>query len=170
MKSLRRRTNSSNEQYVEFRNERGRVLSPEELATLISTTWDGPVRFGMTGPERSMFYRLASELRLTVAELRLLTPASVQLGSTPAVCVPRGDKARRHARFLALGRETARELASFLIVPEPDQPVFRIPNEFSEMLRADVQAARASTGQENQAMDADAGRASTTNRRRDRQP
>lgn len=43
-----------------------RALSAAEQSALISNTWDEPVRFGMTGPERSMLYRLACETGLRV--------------------------------------------------------------------------------------------------------
>ena len=166
MKSLRCRVNPNHEQYVEFRDDSGRFLWPDELATLISTTWDGPVRMGMTGPERSMLYRLASELQLSVEELRGLTAASFQFGETTKVRVA-GGVGGRPTRLLTLRRETARDLGSFLIVPEPDQPVFRIPNELSEMLRADLQAASANTVRGNQTLNAGAAK---SNRPRDRQP
>lgn len=166
MKSVRCRAKTNHELYIEFRDDSGRFLSPDELTTLISTTWDGPVRFGMTGPERSMLYRLASELQLSVEELRGLTPASFQFGETAKVRVA-GGVGRRPTRLLSLRDETARDLGSFLIVPEPDEPVFRIPSELSEMLRADLKAASANTARGNHTLNAGA---STTNRPRDRQP
>lgn len=161
MNSLRPRANPSNGQYIEFRDESGRAVSPEELSTLILATWDGPVRFGMTGPERSMLYRLASELRLTVEELRRLTPASFRFGETTTVRVAVDDGGGRHTQRLTLRSETARDLGSFLVVPEPDQPIFRIPKELPEMLRADVQAACENMPSKKHTLDADVGRAST---------
>lgn len=130
--------------YLEFRDHDGRGLAIEELSALITTTWDGPVRFGMTGPERSMLYRLASEIPLTVEDLRRLTPASFRLGESPTVTLITGSGVRRRERVLPLRPETAEDLGSFLIVPECDQPIFRIPEELPEMLRADMQAAERS--------------------------
>lgn len=122
-----------------------RALTPEELSALITATWDGPVRFGMTGPERSMLYRLASETGLRLCELRHLTPASFQLGESPTVTVMVGSRKQRREVVLPLRPETAEVLGSFLIVPEPNQPVFRIPENPAEMLRDDLQAAKAAS-------------------------
>lgn len=133
--------------YLEFRDHHGRVLANEALSALITTTWDGPVRFGMTGPERSMLYRLASEIPLTVEDLRRLTPASFQLGEPPTVTVAAGSGIRCRKQVLPLRPETAEVLGSFLIVPEFDQPIFRIPDELPEMLRADMRAAERNMGQ-----------------------
>lgn len=143
--------------YLEFRDHHGRVLAIEELSALITTTWDGPVRFGMTGPERSMLYRLASEIPLTVEDLRRLTPASFQLGDSPTVTVVAGSGVRCRKQVLPLRPETTEDLGSFLIVPELDQPIFRIPDELPEMLRADMQAAERnmSRGGDTEKTDAD---------------
>lgn len=143
--------------YLEFRDHHGRLLAVEELSALITTTWDGPVRFGMTGPERSMLYRLASEVPLTVEDLRRLTPASLRLGESPTVTLVTGAGVRRRERVLPLRPETAEDLGSFLIVPEFDQPIFRIPEELPEMLRADMQAAERnmSRGGDTEKTDAD---------------
>jgi len=75
-----------------------RALSVEELQQLIQTTYNGPTRQGrnrcgkpawiMTGPERSMLYRLAAETGLRSSELRSLTRASFDLDAeTPTVTV-----------------------------------------------------------------------------------
>lgn len=143
--------------YLEFRDHHGRLLAIEELSALIATTWDGPVRFGMTGPERSMLYRLASEIPLTVENLRRLTPASFQLGESPTVTLVACSGVRRRQRVLPLRPETAEDLGSFLIVPECNQPIFRIPDELPEMLRADMQAAERnmSRGGDTEKTDAD---------------
>lgn len=88
-----------------------------------------------------MLYRLASEIPLTVEDLRRLTPASFQLGESPTVTVVAGSGARCRKQVLPLRPETGEVLGSFLIVPEFDQPIFRIPDGLPEMLRADMQAA-----------------------------
>lgn len=147
MKPLRRRAKANNEQHFEFRDESGRFLSPEELTTLITATWEAPVRFGMTGPERSMLYRLARETGLRFGQLRSVTPASFQLGKSPTVAVAVGDRQRRRYVVLPLRAETAEALGSFLIVPEASQPVFRIPDKPAEMLHDDLQAAKAAASE-----------------------
>lgn len=143
MKSLRHSAKANNEQHFEFRDGSGRFLSPDELTTLITASWDGPLRFGMTGPERSMLYRLASETGLRFAQLRRLTPSSFQLGKSPTVAVAVGDRIRGRYVMLPLRPETAEALGSFLIVPEANQPVFRFPDNPAEMLHDDLLAAKA---------------------------
>ena len=144
MRNGHARTKRTTKSYVEFRDQHGCILTTQELAALFATTWDGPVRFGMTGPERSMLYRLADETGLELQELRRLTPASFRLGASPAVIVAIGHGVRRREQVSPLRPETAADLGSFLIVPEPEQPIFRIPNDLAEMLRADVHAAQES--------------------------
>lgn len=128
---------------VEFRDEQGRILAADALSALLTATWEGPVRFGMTGPERSILYRLASDTGLSVEELRSLTPASFQLGESPTVTVVLGRAHGRRKQVLPLRPDTAQNLGSFLIIPEPYQPIFRVPRELAEMIRQDVQAATA---------------------------
>lgn len=142
MRNGQARTKRTTKSYVEFRDQHGCTLTTQELTVLFATTWDGPVRFGMTGPERSMLYRLANETGLELQELRRLTPASFRLGESPAVIIAIGHGVRYGEQALPLRPETAEDLGSFLIVPEPDQPIFRIPDELAEMLRADIHAAK----------------------------
>jgi integrase len=119
-----------------------RSLSTDELRVLVEKTWNGPVRFGMTGPERAMLYRVATETGLRVGELRSLTPWSFDTGDAPTVKVAAAYSKRRREDVLPLRPETARDLASFLVVPEADQPIFRIPEKPAEMMRADLDASR----------------------------
>lgn len=120
-----------------------RALSGDELSILVHATWDGPLRLGMTGPERSMLYRLAAETGLRVGELRSLTPASFRFGKSPTVTVAAGYSKRRREDVLPLRTETAKALESFCVAPEPDQAVFRLPEKPAAMLREDLEAARA---------------------------
>lgn len=142
MKSLRGPAKPNNQRNGDLRDENGRSLSSAELLSLITATWDGPVRFGMTGPERSMLYRLASETGLRFRELRRVTPASFQLGEPTTVAVAVGHGRYRRRVVLPLSAETAEALGSFLIVPEADQPMFRVPDRPAAMLHDDLRAAK----------------------------
>ena len=63
-----------------------RALEVDEVRRLLDATNREPTRFGMTGPERALLYRLAIETGLRANELRSLTVASFDLdGLTVAV-------------------------------------------------------------------------------------
>ena len=73
-----------------------RVLELDEFRRLLSVTRSAPTRYGMSGPERAVCYRLASESGFRVRELRSLTPASFELnGDEPFVTVVAGYSKRR---------------------------------------------------------------------------
>ena len=62
----------------------------------------------MTGPERALLYRLASETGLRSSEIRQLTEESFILGaSPPTVSVAAKDSKRRRKDTLPLREETA---------------------------------------------------------------
>lgn len=60
---------------IDRRHDR-RVLEPDELRRLLECTHNGPTRFGMTGPERAVLYRVAAESGLRANELRSLKVSS----------------------------------------------------------------------------------------------
>ena len=53
-----------------------RALEPDEVRRLLEATQAASERFGMTGYERAMLYRLAVESGLRASELRSLTVSS----------------------------------------------------------------------------------------------
>ena len=120
-----------------------RALTSLELATLIRVTADGPVRFGMTGHERALLYRLAAETGLRVAELRSLRPSSFDLDpDEPAVTVAAAYSKRRREDTIPLRPEMAERLAFHVGMIVDDSPVFRLPDKTAKMLREDLSDAR----------------------------
>ena len=80
---------------VDRRRDR-RALAVEELRTLLTTTANGPNRGRMTGPVRSLLYRVAMETGLRSNELRTLTVRSFDLNpDTPTVTVTAGNSKNR---------------------------------------------------------------------------
>jgi integrase len=123
-----------------------RALSLAELRTLLQTTHGAPERYGMTGPERAMLYRLAVESGLRANELRSLTRSSFDVKSEePTVTVQAGYSKRRREDTLPLRPATAEMLREMLATKAPAAPAFSMPkrDRVVVMLRADLSAARA---------------------------
>jgi integrase len=122
-----------------------RALTVEELRTLLETTRRGSERFGMSGPERTMLYRLAVETGLRRGELESLTRSSFTLDAkAPTVTVAAGYSKHRHEDVLSLRLDTAAELAAFLACKMPNAPAFNMPpsrKDSAVMFRQDVEAA-----------------------------
>lgn len=60
-------------------------LSPAELRALRSAVADAGPRYGLTGPERSMLYLVATSTGFRVQELASLTVGSIRFGDPPVV-------------------------------------------------------------------------------------
>lgn len=125
---------------IDRRHDR-RALEPKELRTLIDTTNSGPKRFGMTGAERALLYRFASETGLRAGEIRSLRKRSFDLqGNPPTVTVEAAYSKRRRADTLPLRIDTAEMLRNEISSRTDDAPAFRLPSEhnMADMLRADL--------------------------------
>jgi len=83
------------------------ALEPDELWRLLQVTRNGPKRFGMTGPQRAMLYRVVVETGLRAGELRSLTVSSFDLGNC-TVTVPAAYSKHRRQDTLALGNKHGR--------------------------------------------------------------
>jgi site-specific recombinase XerD len=88
-----------------------RALSIDELRLLLDTTSAGPDRYGMSGADRAMLYRLAAETGLRSSELRSLTRASFHLGDDPSVTIDAAYAKNRRQDTLPLKPDTAATLA-----------------------------------------------------------
>jgi len=130
---------------VDVRRER-RALEAEEVAWLLHTTEAGPRHHGLSGPLRSLMYRLAAEAGLRASELESLTRDSFHLDAgTPTVTVRASISKRRMQDRLPLRPATAELVARHLAVLLPGVRLFRglaVPRH-SDMLHVDLAAARA---------------------------
>ena len=128
---------------TDLRRQR-RALSVEELRKLLDETRRGPDRFGMTGPERAMLYRVAVETGLRRGELASLTRVSFALeGMRPTVTVQAGYSKHRREDVLPLRPDTAADLKDLLAGKMPGAPAFAVPadrHESAAMFRADLEA------------------------------
>ena len=122
------------------RHER-RALTVAEVERLLNTTTLGVERFGMSGRERGMLYRLAVETGLRASELRSLTRESFHLeGEEPIVTAIRDVTKNRQTACLPLRPTTAAELMTILSNKLPATRAFNMPKAdvVIDMLRVDL--------------------------------
>jgi len=121
-----------------------RALSPDELRRLLDSTAGAPERFGMSGADRALLYRLAVETGLRAGELRSLTRGSFHLGDEPSVTIAAAYAKNRRQDTLPLRAETAKLLAAHVAGKMPQAEVFAMPprQHLAEMFRADLADAR----------------------------
>jgi len=120
-----------------------RALTEKELKKLFATTFQAPARFGMTGPERALLYRLAVESGLRAGELRSLVKSSFDLKNNLLVVQAAYSK-RRRQDVISLLPDTTRELKALLKNKTAKAPAFNMPNpdRVVKMFRADLKDAK----------------------------
>jgi len=123
-----------------------RALGIEELRTLLRKTAEGPERYGMTGRERYLLYRLAIETGLRRGEIRRLQKGDFDLDAgTVTVRAVRATKNKR-TREQALSPGLCAELREFLSSKLPAVKAFggsyvQLTDRTADMLREDLDAA-----------------------------
>ncbi|MCL1999908.1 MAG: tyrosine-type recombinase/integrase [Planctomycetes bacterium] len=128
---------------VDVRKKR-RPLSPEELARLLAAAGASVRLFrDMTGRDRAMVYRMASETGLRWSELRSLRRASFDLVGIPAtVVLDAADEKAGRGAVLPLRPELADALRDYFVDHPalPSAPAFPMPIDDcgAEMLRRDL--------------------------------
>jgi integrase len=127
-----------------------RALSRDEFAALLRHVANAPKRYGMAPADRVMIYRVACGTGLRASELASLTPEDFALkGGEPAVTVAAGysKRGKRSGRddLQPLPMDLANDLAAWLKGRAKGKPAFTLPeyHRTGEMLRADLQSARA---------------------------
>jgi site-specific recombinase XerC len=90
-----------------------RALEPDEIRRLLEVTEAAPMRFGMTGGQRAVLYRLAVETGLRAKELRSLKVSSFNLNDCTVTVEAAYSKNRRQST-LPLRKDTAAQFKSFL--------------------------------------------------------
>ena len=121
-----------------------RDLTPEEVTRLLNATEAGPVRFTLDGPTRAWAYRMAAGTGFRRGELCSLTPQSFDLNpDAPTVTVQAGYSKHRRQDVQPIDPALAEELATWIEDRKPGRPLFPLPHETAEMLRDDLDAARA---------------------------
>ena len=124
------------------RKRQRRVLNADEIRTLLEVTKAAPERFGMTGYERALLYRLAVETGLRANELRNLKVSSFDFNNL-IVTVIAGHTKNKQIATLPLRADTAGELQSFFASKMPSAKAFggrykKLTDRTAEMLRCDL--------------------------------
>ncbi len=127
------------------RRRQRRELSPEEIERLMSAAESGPTRFGLTGDDRAMLYRLAAGSGLRASELGSLTRTSFRLDAEPPIVVVEAAYSKRRRRDeQPIHPSLAAVLRPWVATKPADRSVFdvrRIEQKTSRMIAADLEAA-----------------------------
>jgi integrase len=125
----------------EDRRHDRRTVSVEELQRLIQAAEQGPVVLGMTGPVRSLCYRLAVATGLRFGEIGSIRPASFDW-KAPSVTIPAAYTKNGDPATLPLPSDLAGDLAAYVATLTPGEPVFCLPSRRgARMLRRDLKVA-----------------------------
>jgi len=117
-----------------------RPLEPDEVRLLLEATRDAEPRFGLTGHQRAMIYRLAVETGLRANEIRNLKVESFDFGKC-TVTVQDHTAKNRKEKTLPLRPDTAAEIQGLLASKLPAAQAFEVPGKPIDMLRPDLEAA-----------------------------
>jgi len=114
-----------------------RALEPDEIRRLLEATQAAPERFGMTGYQRALLYRLAVETGLRRDELKSLKKSSFDFEDC-TVTVEAGYTKNKKTAVLPLRKDTAGVLQQFLQDKLPKVQVFNVPDRTAKMIKADL--------------------------------
>ncbi len=127
----------------EDRRHDRRTLSTDELRRLIEAAHSGPPWRAMSGPARSLLYRLAVATGLRYSELQSITPASFDWRAEPAtVRVEAGYTKNGDVATLSIPPDLAGDLRPFAGAVADGEPVFHLADDRgATMLRGDLERA-----------------------------
>jgi integrase len=115
-----------------------RPLEAEQIRALLEATKGAPKRFGMTGMQRAMLYRLAVETGLRASELRSLKVSSFDFNNR-SIKIEAVSSKNRTESILPLKKDTAEEFKRFLSGKMPNVKVFKMPEKTAKMFKADLE-------------------------------
>ena len=121
-----------------------RALSIDELQWLYATTETEPTRYGMTGRERALVYRVAVMTGLRAGELRKLTRGNFRLTDDRPHIVILGDQSKnKRTNFQPVAANLVPKLLEHLRTKSKEASVFGLPEfDTADMVRTDMAAAR----------------------------
>lgn len=123
-----------------------RALSADELGWLVTTTSSkNKTRNGMTGRQRAVLYRTATETGLRAAELRALLVKDLHLGGkAPKITLEAGLTKNGKGASQHISLHLAKALTEHISGLEQGDQVFTVadPSRMAKALRDDLEAAR----------------------------
>ncbi|MDI9430116.1 MAG: site-specific integrase, partial [Planctomycetota bacterium] len=121
--------------------EARRPLSADEVGKLVAATVNQPPRYGLSGFDRAVLYRVAVETGFRVRELKNLTVGGFSLDKATLSLPGQFCKDRRDATQ-PLTLALAASLAGYLAGREPTDRIFALRTEHTaRMLKTDAEAA-----------------------------
>ena len=119
-----------------------RALELDELRRLLTVTVESGERYGFSGYERTLIYRMAAETGLRASELASLTVRSFHWDSL-TVEIQAQDEKKGEGSFQPLRPETAAEMQHYLSNKLPGAKVFEglTSDHTADMMREDLEAA-----------------------------
>jgi integrase len=124
----------------EDRRHDRRTVSLEELQRIIDAAEYGPTYQSMTGPVRSLCYRLAVTTGLRYSEIASILPHSFDW-EAPSVTVDAAYTKNGQMATLPIPTDLADDLRPYVLSLAVDSPVFRLPAKGSDMLQVDLAVA-----------------------------
>jgi integrase len=124
----------------EDRRHDRRTVSLEELRRLIEAAEHGPTYQSMSGPVRSLCYRLAIATGLRYSEIASIQPPSFDW-EAPSVTVDAAYTKNGQMATLPIPTDLADDLRLYVESLAVDSPVFPLPAKGSDMLQADLAVA-----------------------------
>jgi integrase len=126
------------------RRHQRRVLSEEELTKVFAAS-EGSQQTVMclSGPERALYYRIATETGFRAAEIASLTPLDFDLSDleNASVTVTAAYSKHRKQDVQPIRRDLAERLGAFIVGKPLMEPIFKKPDKPVKMLKVDLAAA-----------------------------
>lgn len=122
------------------RRRQRRVLEVAEIRRLLAATRASGTRYGLTGPQRALLYRVATETGMRANELRQLRVCDIDLENR-CVAVQAAYAKGRREDVLPLRPDTVEQLRDHLREKLPAAQAFKVPMRTADMLRADLEEA-----------------------------
>jgi len=117
-----------------------RAFELDEFQNLLQSSFSGPLRYGLTGYQRYLLYRLAVETGLRRGELRSLTPAAFDFKNNTVFV--KGENTKNGDDVLQnISAELSTVLQEYVTGKMPHTQLFNIRNKSAEMVQNDCEAA-----------------------------
>jgi len=125
----------------EDRRHDRRTVSLDELHRLVKAAQHGPEVMGLSGPVRSLCYRLAAGTGLRYSEIASIEPEAFDW-KAPSVTVAAAYTKNGQTATLPIPTDLADDLAAYVTTLAPNAPVFPLQaDKGAKMLRHDLEAA-----------------------------